>query len=631
MIGDCHSLALVGRDGSIDWLCFPRFDSPSVFARALDDGGGSFRVAPVAEVRDTRRTYLPATNVLATTFTTTEGVLELTDCMPVGPFDPDQPAKVDHHASVLRRLRCTSGRVTVAVDLQPRFEYGIVLPRFTPTSPTTAAIVGGADALWVRASRELGGDREHVTARWEVDAGEEVWLEVEWTPAADRCPHDTVADHTAAMVTRFVETVAFWETWLARCAYVGDHERRVHRAALVLKALTHAPTGAVVAAGTTSLPEWIGGVRNWDYRFTWIRDATLTLASLVLLGYLAEAEAFKGWLERTAAGRPEDLQIMYRVTGERLLPELELDHLSGHRGSTPVRIGNGAAGQLQLDSLGQLMEAGYLLGRAGGELSDGNAHFLGQVAEMTVRSWRRPDQGIWEIRDEPRHFVHSKLNCWVALDRAVRLADSGKLIGDVDRWRTERDAIADWLVSEGSPDGWFVQAAGHPLSDAAALLIPALGFLPPADPRVLATIDVVQRDLSAGGYCHRYHSPDGLPGDEGAFLLCSFWLVDALVHAGRLEEAEPLLDRLLGVANDVGLYAEMVDPSSGEQLGNLPQAFTHMAVVTSCSAISAARRGELPSPDVAFSFIEASLDRRLSLDASDPPTPPPRGRPPQMS
>ena len=250
---------------------------------------------------------------------------------------------------------------------------------------------------------------------------------------------------------------------------------------------------------------------------------------------------------------------------------------------------------------------------------------------MTVRSWRRPDQGIWEIRDEPRHFVHSKLNCWVALDRAVRLADSGKLIGDVDRWRTERDAIADWLVSEGSPDGWFVQAAGHPLSDAAALLIPALGFLPPADPRVLATIDVVQRDLSAGGYCHRYHSPDGLPGDEGAFLLCSFWLVDALVHAGRLEEAEPLLDRLLGVANDVGLYAEMVDPSSGEQLGNLPQAFTHMAVVTSCSAISAARRGELPSPDVAFSFIEASLDRRLSLDASDPPTPPPRGPRPQMS
>jgi GH15 family glucan-1,4-alpha-glucosidase len=613
MIGDCHSLALVGLDGSIDWLCFPRFDSPSVFARSLDDGGGQFRIAPVAEVRDVRRTYLPATNVLATTFVTSDGVLELTDCMPVRPFDRERPAAVDHHASVLRRARCVSGRVTAEVSLRPRFEYGTVLPRFTPTSRTTAAIVGGPDALWVRASRELGGDRGQVNARWDLAAGDEAWIEVEWTAAADPSPHDGVPDHAAAMRTRLAETVAFWEAWLARCTYVGDHERWVHRAALVLKALIYAPTGAVVAAGTTSFPEWIGGVRNWDYRFTWIRDATLTLASLVLLGYLPEAAAFKGWLERTGAGRPDDLQIMYRVTGERLLPELELDHLAGHRSSAPVRIGNGAAGQLQLDSLGQLLEAGYLFGRAGGELSVDNAEFLGQVADLTMRAWRRPDQGIWEIRDEPRHFVHSKLNCWMALDRAVRLAEAGRLSGEVTRWRAERDAIAAWLMSEGSPDGWFVQAAGHPLADAAALLVPALGFLPPTHPRVLATIDVVQRDLSDGGYVHRYRSPDGLPGDEGAFLLCSFWLLDALVHARRLDEAESLLERLLGVANDVGLYAEMVDPSSGDQLGNTPQAFTHMAVVTSCRAISAARRGELAPPEGAFSFIEASLDRRLAL------------------
>jgi len=613
MIGDCHSLALVGRDGSIDWLCFPRFDSPSVFARSLDEDGGHFRVAPAAEARDISRTYLPSTNVLATTFVTNDGVLELTDCMPVQPFDPGRPAAVDHHASVLRRARCTSGHVTVAVNLRPRFEYGAVLPRFTLTSTTTAAIVGGPDALWVRATRELGGDRGHVTAHWQLSAGDEAWVEVEWTAAADRSPHDGVADHATAMAKRFTETVAFWEAWLARCTYVGDHERRVHRAALVLKALTYAPTGAVVAAGTTSFPEWIGGRRNWDYRFTWIRDATLTLASLALLGYLPEAAAFKGWLERTAAGRPEDLQIMYRVTGERLLPELELGHLAGHRGSLPVRIGNGAAGQLQLDSLGQLLDAGYLFGRAGGSLTLDNAAFLRQVADLTVRAWRRPDQGIWEMRDEPRHFVHSKLNCWMALDRAVRLAEADRLAGDVGLWRTERDAIAGWLLSEGSPDGWFVQAAGHSLADAAALIIPALGFLPPADPRVLATIDVVQRDLSDGAYVHRYLSPDGLSGDEGAFLLCSFWLLDALVHAGRLDEAETLLERLFGVANDVGLYAEMVDPSSGEQLGNTPQAFTHMAVVTSCSAISAARRGELPPPESAFSFIEASLDRRPSM------------------
>jgi GH15 family glucan-1,4-alpha-glucosidase len=611
MIGDCHSLALVGPDGSIDWLCFPRFDSPSVFARTLDADAGHFRVAPSSLVEDVRRTYLPSTNVLETTFVTADGELELTDCMPVGPFDPENLTAVENHASVLRRVRCRSGPVSVAVDLRPRFEYGTVLPRFTATSPMTAAVVGGPDALWVRASRELAVDRQHISALWDLQPGDEAWIEVGWTPAVSTSPHDGCGNHRADMQRRFEETVGFWEAWLARCSYQGDHQRRVHRAALVLKALTYSPTGAVVAAGTTSLPEWIGGARNWDYRFTWIRDATLTLASLALLGYLAEAAAFKGWLERTGAGRPEDLQIMYRVTGERLLPELELAHLRGHRDSTPVRIGNGAAGQVQLDSLGQLLEAGYLFGRAGGELTVDNAGFLCRVADLTVREWRRPDQGIWEIRDEPRHFVHSKLNCWVALDRAVRLADAGQLEGDSDLWRSERDAVADWLRSEGSPDGWYVQAAGHPLADAAALLIPALGFMAPADPRVLATIDVVQRDLSHGMHVHRYLSPDGLPGDEGAFLLCSFWLLDALVYARRLEEAEELMEQLLGMANDVGLYAEMVDPSTSEQLGNTPQAFTHMAVVTSCSAISAARRGELPPPDQPFSFVEACLDRRL--------------------
>ena len=627
MIGDCHSLGLVGRDGSIDWLCFPRFDSPSLLARSLDEDGGHFRVAPDEGVREVRRSYLPSTNVLVTTFVCATGVLELTDCMPVRPFDPHRPASVERRASVLRRVRCTSGRVRAIVDLRPRFEYGTVLPRFTPTSNTTAAIVGGCDALWVRASADLTGDRGHVGARWELSGGDQVWLEVAWTEAAGppafgrggepvgNEPGHRSGGPAGDMAKRLSETVGFWEAWLSRCGYVGDHERRVHRSALVLKALTYAPTGAVVAAGTTSFPEWIGGVRNWDYRYTWIRDATLTLASLALLGFLPEAAAFKGWLERTGAGRPEDLRIMYRVTGERLLPELELGHLRGHAESAPVRVGNAAAGQLQLDSLGQLLEAGYLFGRAGGELTVDNAAFLRQVADLTVREWRRPDQGIWEIRDEPRHFVHSKLNCWMALDRAVRLAEAGMLHGDVGKWRTERELITSWLRSEGSPAGWFVQAAGHPIADAAALLVPALGFLPPAHPTVLATIDMVQRDLCDGVHVYRYLHPDGLPGDEGAFLLCSYWLLDALAHAGRLDEAEVLLERLLGMANDVGMYSEMVDPSTGDQLGNTPQAFTHMAVVTSCSAISAARRGALPPPDQRFCFVEASLDRRLSLIA----------------
>jgi GH15 family glucan-1,4-alpha-glucosidase len=612
MIGDCHSIALVGLDGAIEWLCFPRFDSPSVFARTLDEDAGHFCVAPKADVIDVRRSYLPSTNVLETVFVTAQGELEVTDCMPVRPFDADDPTRVVTHASVLRRVRCRSGNVTVQIDLRPRFEYGTVLPRFTALGSSMAAIVGGPDALWVRSSRELEVDREHITAQWDLTAGDTEWVEVEWTPAVGRSPHNGLGDHKADMTKRLAETISFWESWLAQCSYQGDHTRRVHRSALVLKALTYSPTGAVVAAGTTSLPEWLGGGRNWDYRFTWIRDATLTLASLALLGFLAEAAAFKGWLERTGAGRPEDLQIMYRVTGERMLPEISIPHLRGHRGSAPVRIGNGAAGQVQLDSLGQLLEAGYLFGRAGGELTVDNAGFLQRVADLTVREWRRPDQGIWEIRDAPRHFVHSKLNCWMALDRAVRLVEAGQLDGDVELWRSERAAVAAWLHSEGSPDGWYVQAAGHPLADAAVLLVPALGFLPPADPRVQATIDVVQRDLSDGVHVHRYRSPDGLPGDEGAFLLCSFWLLDALIHSGRLAEAESLLDRLFELSNDVGLYAEMVDPVTGEQLGNTPQAFTHMAVVTSCSAISAARRGELPSPDRAFSFIEAALDRRLA-------------------
>ena len=315
----------------------------------------------------------------------------------------------------------------------------------------------------------------------------------------------------------------------------------------MLKALTYAPTGAVVAAGTTSLPEWIGEGRNWDYRFTWIRDATLTLTSLVILGSLGEAAAFKGWLERTAAGRPEDLQIMYRVTGERLLAEVELDHLAGHRGSRPVRVGNGAAGQVQLDSYGQLIEAAHGFVAAGGELTASNGAFLTRVADLTVASWRQPDQGIWEIRDEPRHFVHSKLNCWVALDRAVRMARAGHLSGPVDRWARERDLLADWLRSEGSPDGWFVQAAGRPVADAATLLVPALGFLPVGHP------DVARTDRDGHPRPQRRHPRAPLPrprrpdGQEGAFLLCSFWLLDCLIHAGRLDEADELIDSLLGL------------------------------------------------------------------------------------
>jgi GH15 family glucan-1,4-alpha-glucosidase len=611
VIGDCHSLALVGRDGSIDWCCFPRFDSPSVLGRVLDeDQGGNFSVAPGEPVVGVERSYLPATNVLATRFETASGLLEVTDCMPVAPFVPERPAEVTTRHSVLRRVRCLEGRVTAEVCLEPRPEYGVVRPRFTRTSDTSWSIVGGPDALWVRATRPVEGDEDRVASAWSLVAGEEELIEMAWTPAAGPPPEGSV-DLRAALGTRYADTVAFWQEWFTNCcSYEGEHARKVHRSALVLKALTYAPTGAVVAAGTTSLPEWIGEGRNWDYRFTWIRDATLTLASLVILGSLGEAAAFKGWLERTAAGRPEDLQIMYRVTGERLLTEVELDHLAGHRGSRPVRIGNGAAGQIQLDSFGQLFEAAQGFAAAGGELTVSNGEFLTRLAELTVTAWRQPDQGIWEIRDEPRHFVHSKLNCWVALDRAVRMAQAGHLSGPVDRWARERDLLTDWLRTEGSPDGWFVQAGGRSVADAATLLVPALGFLPVGHPDVARTVETVTRDLSDGTLVHRYLDADGLEGREGAFLLCSFWLLDCLIHAGRVDEADELIESLLGLANDVGIFSEMIDPATGEALGNTPQAFTHMAVVTSADALTAARRGRLPPPDEPYAFAMAALERR---------------------
>jgi GH15 family glucan-1,4-alpha-glucosidase len=611
VIGDCHSLALVGRDGSIDWCCFPRFDSPSVLGRVLDeDQGGNFSVAPAEPVVGVERSYLPATNVLATRFETASGLLEVTDCMPVAPFEPERPAEVTTRHSVLRRVRCLEGQVTAEVGLDPRPEYGVVRPRFTRTSDTSWSIVGGPDALWVRATRPVEGDEDCVASSWSLVAGDEEFVEMAWTPAAGSPPEGSV-DTRSALGTRFTDTVDFWQEWFGHCcSYDGEHARKVHRSALVLKALTYAPTGAVVAAGTTSLPEWIGEGRNWDYRFTWIRDATLTLASLVILGSLGEAAAFKGWLERTAAGRPEDLQIMYRVTGERLLTEVELEHLDGYRDSRPVRIGNGAAGQIQLDSYGQLFEAANGFVAAGGELTPSNGEFLPRVADLTVASWRQPDQGIWEIRDEPRHFVHSKLNCWMALDRAVSMARAGQVSGPVDRWARERDLLADWLRSEGSPDGWFVQAGGRLVADAATLLVPALGFLPAGHPDVARTVETVTRDLSDGTLVHRYLDPDGLEGREGAFLLCSFWLLDCLIHSGRLDEADELIESLLGLSNDVGVFSEMVDPATGEALGNTPQAFTHMAVVTSADALTAARQGRLPPPDEAYAFAMAALARR---------------------
>ena len=612
LIGDCHSAALVARDGSIDWACFPRFDSPSTFCRILDaDRGGSFDVSP-EDVQRTDRAYVDGTNVLQTTFECGSGTLELTDCMPlVLEAGQRNPRHIRSHHSVLRRLRCTHGRVDVRINVTPRFDYGSFVPYFRLTSEESAEAVGGADALHITATRLLDEEREAITARWHLREGEEVFIEAAWGPSHMLRDPDDRPDATE-LARRLDETIAFWQGWSSRCIVEVPDERveSVRRSALVLKALTYAPTGAVIAAPTTSLPEEIGGERNWDYRYMWIRDGTLTLISIFALGIREEAEAFKFWIDRTSAGRCEDLQIMYGIAGERRLPELVLEHLSGHRDSRPVRIGNGAAKQRQLDCYGQLVESAYLFAKAGGRITPDNWNFLAQVADTVSKLWREPDQGIWEIRDEPRHFVHSKLNCWAALDRAVRIAEARKLPANTATWIAERDALRDYLMADAEQRGWFAQAVGTDAADASTLLVPAMGFLPTTHPLVQKTIDVVRTTLGNGSFLHRYMAPDGLSGGEGAFLLCSYWLLDALVFSGRLDEAEQVLSDLDAYSNDVGLWAEEVDPRTGEALGNVPQAFTHMAHITSCLHLEAARRGEIDY-DAAIDYAEHAVDRLI--------------------
>jgi GH15 family glucan-1,4-alpha-glucosidase len=614
LIGDCHTNALVGRNGSIDWLCFPRPDSPSVFTHLLDDQhGGNFAVR--VDKATVERSYIRDTNVLTTTWRTDDGALEVVDCMPLTTDNEGQPQPM---RGVLRRLRCLTGTVTAQIRVTPRFEYALVVPRLRTPSPHVADFVGGGSAIRLRSTHPLQRRDAHTLRRgdvlaagWELAAGEVAWVVAAWTPA-HLAPDDVPDPDPAGWQQLLNDTLAFWQGWVRDCDYDGHRTEAVRRSALVLKALTYAPSGALLAAATTSLPEEIGGERNWDYRYTWIRDATLTLTSLFVLGLHAEAAAFKEWLERTGAGRPQDLQIMYGVEGERMLPEVILEHLGGHRDSRPVRIGNGAVKQLQLDSYGQLLESAYLFAHAGGEITDDNWRYLGGLADVCSERWREPDQGIWEIRDEPRHFTHSKVNCWLALHRAVQLAEL-RNVPALPEWADGRDEIADQLLGDARKRGWFAQSLGADVPDAAALLVPAVGFVAAGDPLVTGTVQVIVDQLSdEAGLVHRYLADDGLRGGEGAFLLCSFWLADVLTHAGRIDDAGALLDRLLALANDVGIFAEEVDPTTGEHLGNTPQAFTHMALVTSLSHLSAARRGLLPEAGTAHDFAELALDRLLS-------------------
>ncbi|BBC31288.1 Glucoamylase [Streptomyces graminofaciens] len=571
LIGDLLTAALVGKDGSLDWLCLPRFDSPACFAALLgDEDNGRWRIAPADENGPyARRRYRDDTLILETEWETTTGQVLVTDFMP----------RRDDAPCVVRVVEGLSGTVDMRMDLRIRFDYGRILPWMRRVDGQLSG-VAGPESVWLRTPARLTAHGTAHHAAFRVTAGEQIPFVLTWQPS--HLPAPQPVDAFEALRA----TESYWRRWLRRLTYDGPYRDAVARSLITLKALTYEPTGGIVAAPTTSLPEEIGGVRNWDYRYCWLRDAGMTLEALLRSGFTAEADAWRGWLARAVAGRAEDTQIMYGIAGERRLTEWEADWLAGYEGSRPVRIGNAAAGQQQLDVIGEVVDAIHLAIGCGlrprRHLVDLHAVFLDHLVEV----WSEPDQGLWETRGTPLHYTHSKVMCWVAFDRSVRLAEEYGRAGPAEKWRRIRDRIHREVCERGfdAERGTFTQSYGSRELDAALLLIPQTGFLPPDDPRVVGTVEAVQRELLVDGLVLRYSagadtSPDGLSGGEGAFLACSFWLADALRMIGREDEARALYERLLALRNDVGLLAEEYDPVARRQLGNFPQAFTHVPLI----------------------------------------------------
>ncbi|MEU4087220.1 glycoside hydrolase family 15 protein [Streptomyces aureus] len=579
LIGDEQTAALVGRDGSVDWLCLPRFDSAACFAALLgDEDNGHWRIAPEGADTCTRRAYRPDTLVLDTEWDTPEGSVRVTDLMPQREHAPD----------VVRVIEGLSGRVRMRSLLRLRFDYGSVVPWMRRADGHRVA-VAGPDSVWLRSEppvRTWGQDfRTH--SEFTVEAGEKVAFVLTWHPS--HRPRPPLCDPFEALET----SVRDWRAWAARCRYDGPHRDAVVRSLITLKALTYAPTGGIVAAPTTSLPEEIGGVRNWDYRYCWLRDSTLTLGALLSAGYHEEAEAWRDWLLRAVAGDPAALQIMYGLSGERRLSEYEIPWLSGYADSSPVRVGNSAVEQLQLDVYGEVIDSLSLARRSGLPSRPHMWRVECAMMEFLRVAWRQPDEGIWEVRGPRRHFVYSKVMAWVAADRAVRtLEDDPALEGDIEAWRAMRDEVHREVCERGFDPvrNTFTQSYGSTELDASLLLIPRVGFLPPDDPRVVGTVDAVRAELAPDGFLVRRYSAattgiDGLPGDEGTFVVCSFWLADALHLTGRTQEARDLFERLIGLTNDLGLLSEEYDPVAGRQLGNFPQAFSHIGLVVSALSL----------------------------------------------
>ncbi len=576
LIGDLQTAALVGRDGSIDWCCFPRFDSGACFAALLGTPeNGRWLLAPTEPVTHCSRRYRHDTLVLETLLETPDGSVRVIDFMPPRGTAPD----------IVRIVEGVDGTVAMRSELVIRFDYGHIVPWVLRRDGARVA-VAGPDALCFRTPVEVHGENLTTVAEFSVNPGDRVPFVLTWFSSHTDLPDEI--DPEAALA----DAEAYRREWAGNCVHHGPYHDDIHASLLLLKALTFGPTGGIVAAPTTSLPEWIGGVRNWDYRFCWLRDATLTLIAMLRAGYRDEAIAWRRWLLRAVAGDPADVQIMYGLAGERRLDERVLDWLPGYEGSSPVRIGNAASDQLQLDVYGEVIDALYQARRDGAPADDNIWSLATHVLEWLEEGWRLEDSGIWEVRGEPRHFTHSKVMAWVAFDRAVRAHDEFGREGPIERWRAIRDEIHAAVLAHGWSEKRqsFVQSFDSEELDASALIIPLVGFLPIDDPRVVSTVETIRRELTQDGFVLRYRTQedgdvDGLPPGEGVFLACSFWLVEVLALQGRREEAQELFERLLALRNDVGLLAEEYDPKSGRQLGNFPQAFTHLALVEAALAL----------------------------------------------
>lgn len=602
LIGNMRTAALVGQDGSIDWLCLPQFDSPSVFAAVLDDRkGGRFRIAPVQNGVTHKQFYWPDTNILVTRFLSDSGVGQIIDFMPVGLPEASEPSAA--RLPLIRRVQVVRGQMTFELLCQPAFNYARDTHR-VELSEQGATFHATNLSLSLVSPVPLQVYNGAVTATFTIPEGETLTFVLHQSPSAE----DTAVRWPKAQSTRLFDlTVDYWRRWLSQCTYTGRWREMVHRSCLTLKLLTFEPTGAIVAAPTCSLPETLGGERNWDYRYTWIRDAAFTIYALLRVGFTEEAAGFMRWLDARCHELAPDgaLQIMYSIDGGHELREETLDHLDGYKGSKPVRIGNGAHGQLQLDIYGELMDSVYLYNKYGAPISYDLWTHLRRMINWVCDHWHLPDEGIWETRGGRQHFVYSKLMCWVAIDRGIRLADKRSFPTDRERWITVRDAIYEELMHEG----WnqtrqaFVQHYGSDHLDAATLMMPLVFFVSPDDPRMLHTLDAIMtspRDggLLSDGLIYRYNTEDfhdGLSGQEGTFNICTFWLVEALTRAGRtdptrLQQARLIFEQMLGYANHLGLYAEETG-HHGEALGNFPQAFTHLAVISTAFNLDRALSG----------------------------------------